>query len=146
MAFVNEYVPPLEAEASEFLRAARAKLGTGHTTHDMWTVDRENDMVLCLNGVGTSLESQNHEYWSFIDRKGEYFAIVEVLARSEIAPGALAITRSIAFQRHPRWAVPDRETRACIKAALQEYKDLGAASIYKKVQLKLIDAFTGEEI
>lgn len=47
MAFKNEYVLPLDQEeASEFWNKARITLRKGYSKYDMWTVDRERDMVL----------------------------------------------------------------------------------------------------
>lgn len=146
MAFVNEYVPPLAQETSEFLRDARMKLRTGGSRFDMWTVDRTNDMVLQLQRTGHSMETRHDEYWSFVDRKGYYHWVATVLSNTEVAPDVLAIVRSIAFQKGGKLSDPDEQTRAWIKAALYEYRDVGAASKYGNVQLTLIDAFSGQEI
>ena len=47
MAFKNEYVPPLEQETSEFFRKAQRALDVMSERRSKWTVDREQEMVLC---------------------------------------------------------------------------------------------------
>lgn len=146
MAFVNEYVPPIEQETSEFLRWARTKLKTGYSRWDLWTVDRDNDMVLCWRGGGHGQETHNIDYWSFIDREGEYSATTQLLSEVEISVDEIALTLSILFQTGKGLRDPGPMTIKCVKEAFREYKDLGAASRYTNCRLTMIDSATGEEI
>ena len=63
LAFVNELVPKLEDERSEFFPAARAKLRLGFMPNDQWTVDKQSNMALIQTGGGRDMESQREEYW-----------------------------------------------------------------------------------
>ncbi|MDB5957909.1 hypothetical protein [Ramlibacter sp.] len=146
MPFVNEYVPPVESEPSEFFREARVRLKIGASDRNVWTIDRENDMVLVRQGGGHTIDSHNEDYWSFIDRKGYYYWTTYLLSQREISQDEVAITRSIAFQVGRGLSNPDAATTARIKEALCEYKDYGVASDYKRGLLILIDAVTGKEI
>ncbi|MFZ5557166.1 MAG: hypothetical protein ACOZDY_10675 [Pseudomonadota bacterium] len=147
MAFKNEYVPPLEQEASEFFRKARETLRTGHSKHDKWTVDRERDMVLFYKGGGREIEEANHSLWAFVDRKGYYVFGTNRLSQTEISPEEIAIAYEMrGFWKGDRYSSPDNATIANIKEALREYKDWGVVSDYKRCQLTLIDARTGKEI
>ena len=145
MAFVNEYIPPIEQETSEFLKKARETLRTGASKFDRWTVDRDSDRVLFRRGGGHDIDSCNEDYWSFLDGDSEYSVDTELLSSTEISPGTIAITRSIGF-RGEAIASPDAECIARIKDALREYKDWGVISDYQHCQLTLIDARTGKEI
>jgi len=144
MAFKNEYVPPLEQETSEFLKKAREILRMGFSKYDAWTVDRERDMVLVH--LGFSRDYDGRENWSFLDRKGKYFLGTSLLAKSEISPEDIAITRTFHYVIGGGDIAPDAETIACIKEALREYKDWGVISDYKRCQLTLIDSRNGKEI
>ena len=146
MAFVNEYIPPIEQETSEFLKKARETLRTGASKFDRWTVDRDNDMVLFRSGGGHDIDSHNRDYWSFIDRKGNYYLITAKLSETEISPEEIAMTRSFSYTCDVHDDIPDGESIARIKDALREYKDWGVISDYQHCQLTLIDARTGKEI
>ncbi len=146
MAFNNEYVLPPEQETSGFLKKAREILRTGYSKYDAWTVDREREMVLLHRGGGHSMESKDHDNWSFLDRKGKYFIGTECLSKSEISPEEIEIARSFYCMVGGGDIAPDAETITAIKEVVREYKDWGVISDYKSCQLTLIDARTGEEV
>lgn len=146
MAFKNEYVPPLEQETSEFFRRAQKTLNVTSERRSKWTVDRDREMALVRLGSGHSEEDKNHDIWKFIDRKGTYFLGTELLSAQEISPEEIAITRSFYYMTGGGDIAPDAETIAAIREALEEYKDWGALSDYKRCRLTLIDARTGKEI
>ncbi len=146
MTFANEHIPPLEEETSEFLREARGRLRTGYTPFDRWTVDRQNDMVLFKRGSGRFIESKDVEFWTFIDRKGQYDFETIKRAETEISKEEIALTRLIGFQIGKGITEPDVESLAQVKDALREYKDYGYLSDYLRCRLTLVSAATGKEI
>ena len=148
MVFKNEYIPPMNEEASEFFRKARETLRTGFSKYDAWTVDRERDMALVHRGGGHSPESKDEDYWSFVDRKGYYLCDTTLLSKTQSSPEEIAITQSISFQSGGNLSDPDAETVTCIKDALRERGrwHLLNPEAYKRCQLTLIDANTGKEI
>ncbi len=149
MAFKNEHVPPLEQEASEFFKKARATLRTGYTNYDRWTVDREREMVLSHLGSGRELESANEDSWTFIDGKGMYRFDTKRLRKDEVSPEELAITYELTgFWAGAGRLTPDAASLRCIKEALREYSrwHLFNPEALKRCQLTLIDGRTGEEI
>lgn len=145
MAFKNEKVLPLEQETSEFFRKAQKTLIVMYERRSTWTIDREREMALVHKGW--SREDPNHDNWSFLDHKGKYSLSSDVLAESVISPEEIAITRSLSYMTSGD-NVPDAETIACIKEALQENsrKFLFNLEHYKRCQLTLIDAITKKEI
>lgn len=147
MAFKNEVVPPLEQETSDFFKKVQEVLHASHTGYTFWTVDRERNMVLRHMGGGHSMEAANEDYWSFITVSREYRIDTKLLAKAEISPDVIAMTRSISY-RGVLSHYPEPEIIACIKEALQEYsrRYMFTLEHYKRCQLRLIDATTGKEI
>ncbi len=140
MSFKNEYIPPLEQETSEFLRKARIALNVGFSVHEMWTVDRSNDMVLVRTGAGSQRESANHEYWRFIDSRGTY-AFTTGLVSKQAAGKTVLIERTIGFSQLAGLDdTPDGTTIERIKAALIVYKDSSMMSRYDICELVLKNA------
>ena len=147
MAFKNEYIPPLEQETSEFLKEARLKLRTGHSKHDDWTVDREDDMVLQYRGCGhEDKEAAKTEYWQFIDCEGLYCFDTYLESKIDISETEVAIKRRISFPPTSGFDRPDADTIAKIKEALRVTKDFGVISKYESCQLVLVDTFSGNEL
>ena len=149
MAFKNEDVLPLEQEeTTEFWNKARVTLRKGYSKYDVWTIDRERDMVLVSRARGHSMEDKDKETWSFLDRKGGYFIGTERLSESEISPEEIAITRSFYYMTGGGDITPDAETITGIKEALQEYSRSYMFNLehYKRCRLTLIDARTKKEI
>jgi hypothetical protein len=123
-------------------------LRTGYTKNDRWTADRERDMVLFRRAGRYSQEDHSHDYWSFIDRKGRYYLITELLSRVEISAEEIAITRSFIYSRREQADVPDAESIGYIKEALCERGKwhLFNPEAFKHCQLTLIDARTGKKV
>lgn len=146
MTFKNEYVPPLEQETSEFFSRAQKILTVMAEKRSKWTVDREREMVLVLEGSGREIEDANHDLWGFIDRKGYYVFSTDRLSKTEVSLEEIAITYKIrGFWQGAQYSSPDTKTIACIKEALRERKDWGLLSDYKTCRLTLIDS-NGKEI
>jgi hypothetical protein len=138
MTFHNEYVPKLEDETSGFLSQARKALNFGHSVYDMWTVDRENDMVLARTGRGHDADSANDEYWRFMDRKGVYAFSTTLLRSSAISDGVVHIERSIGFRALEGVDdQPDEASIVQIKHALEEFKDYCVLSKFRECELIL---------
>jgi len=147
MTFKNEYVPPLEQETSEFFKQAQKSLNVMAEVRSKWTVDRKREMVLLNKPIRRELESANSDLWGFIDTRGYYVFSTERLSKTEVSPEELAITyRLEGFWEGDRYSTPDATSLACIKEALQEYKDWGVISDYRRCQLTLVDGRTGKEI
>jgi hypothetical protein len=147
MAFKNEYIPPIEQETSEFFKKARKTLNTGYTTHDMWTADREREMVLFIRGGRKELEDINRDTWRFLDSSGEYRITTECLNKTETTREVIAISYKIlGIVKDEKIIKPNSETMARIKDALREQKDWGVISQYKDCQLSLVDGSTGKGI
>lgn len=147
MPFTNEYIPSVEQETSAFLKKARDILHTGSSKFDMWTVDRDHDMVLFRRGGGHSIESKDEDYWSFLTLDKEYCCDTNFVSKPETKQTGLAITQSISFRGTPADA-PSAATISCIKDALREYhrRHLFQLNYHNKCDLTLIDARTGKEI
>jgi hypothetical protein len=113
----------------------------------LWTADRDREMVLFHRGSGRETDSANEDFWLFIDHQGTYEFDTKRLSKSEVSKEELAIVYEISrYWDGKDRAVPNTSTLVCIKEALCEYKDWGVVSDYKRCQLTLIDAATGEEI
>ena len=122
MTFENEYIPPVELEASEFFKKARETLHTGHHRNDAWTVDRANDRVLCRTGCGHEIDDRDEEHWSYLDGDSHYSFTTKKLQRSVVSPGppkVVAMTRDIAYfwAGHSCAGLPSREIIQRLKAA-----------------------------
>lgn len=146
MAFIAEYIPPVEEETSDFLRKARKTLNTGWSRWNSWVVDRERDMVLHLRGSGRQPASVNQDYWFFMDGHRLYSAVTWLLSNQEGASAEVLITRSVGFQIGDGLSNPDTKTLAAVKEALCAFKDSGVSSRYRMCQLTLVDHDTGNVI
>lgn len=120
---------------------------TGYRKYDMWTVDRERDMVLFRRGGGHSMEAKDEDDCSFITVHGQYCCYTDRLAQSEARPEIAAVTRRISFRGDPGNA-PDAATLIYIKNALQgnSRRYLFNLKHYQRCQLTLIDVRTSEAI
>lgn len=126
MAFKNEYIPPVDQETSQFLKDARKTLRTGHKKDDDWTVDRENNRVLCLTGRGHDIDTYDEEYWGYIDERKYYSFSTKKINRQLISkenPRKISLTRNIIhfWSGEPYCGLPDKQTFMQIKEAFQAY-------------------------
>lgn len=147
MAFKNEYVPPLDQEDSNFFRQAQKSLNVMAEKRSKWTVDREREMVLLRRQIRREIESAEVDKWAFIDHRGTYEFSTKRLREAKISSEEVAISYELLrFWGGGGRIVPSKESLACIKDALREYKDWGVISDYKRCQLTLIDGVTGKEL
>lgn len=138
MAFVNELIPPIEQETSEFARQARKTLNTGHSQFDTWTIDRERNLILMYHGSDREVETSHQQSWRFVDSTGKYWVYIDLVSKTEISSEEIAITRSLrGCVSDNGELVSDAEIVAFIKEGLQEYKDWGVISDYKHCLLTL---------
>ena len=137
MAFINEYVPKIEEERSEFFRAVRTKLGLGYVVDDQWTIDRDGEKALIQTGSGHDIDTKDEEYWSFIQGGQQYRFRTTLLTSRRISSEHLYIERSIRFLVGMGLAAPDEAVRRLIKEALSVYIDFGTLSRYKSCELVL---------
>lgn len=126
MAFKNEYVPTLEQETSEFLKKARETLRTGYNKNDAWTVDRENNRVLCCIGRGHEVNDRDEEYWEYLDGNDRYRFTSKKFNRKVLVvgpPKRITLTRNIVhfWSSHLYSGLPDEQALQYIKEAFQEY-------------------------
>jgi len=143
MAFINEYIPPLEQETSEFFRRAREILRTGHKKNDAWTVDRENNRVLDRSGKGHEIDDHDEEYWEYLDGDECYGFTTKQLNYSLISDGLpikIAVTRDILYFKGGDLykGIPDALVIQRIKEAFQMYGAYCMASREDKCQHTLL--------
>lgn len=147
MSFYNEYVPtPSEEKANFFLKAIKI-LRLENSVQSIWTVDRENNMVLYRSGTARDPSPIQEDFWTFIDTNGIYEFDTDRLLLEKITPDELAITyRLKRFWSGDGRSTPNNDSLICIKAALKEHKDWGVLSNYRSCQLTLINGTTDKEI
>lgn len=143
MAFKNEYVPPLEQEASEFFKKAREILRKGYLKNDAWTVDRENDRVLCRTGRGHEIDDRDEEYWSYLDKNDRYAFTTRSVTYSRVSEGPperTAMTRDVLYfmSGEPHKGLPDVQVIQRIKEAFETYGAYGMASQDEECQHTLL--------
>lgn len=140
MAFVNELIPPIEQETSEFFKQARHELNK-HLVLSCWTVDRQNNRILNRSHIGREVETRNDEGWDYIDNTGRYSFWTTKNSLDILSPQEIGITRTI----NTVWegsnslaGMPSKETWVHIKEALETMKDYGVHSSYSTCKLTLI--------
>lgn len=92
MSFKNEFIPPLEQETSAFFKKARETLKTGHSEFDIWTVDREREMVLLHKGSGREVETADEQFWGFLDQNGYCIFDTKKISKSQISSDEISVT------------------------------------------------------
>lgn len=139
MAFVNEYIPPIEQETSEFFMQAR-KTFHKSSTLESWTVDRQNERALNWSHSGRSYETRNEVIWDYIDNTGRYSFGTRLLSQEELSPSEIALTLEVylVWAGDPHAGMPSKETWTYIKEALEVRKDSGIRSKYLTCKLTLI--------
>ena len=125
MTFLNERVPKLEEEKSDYFRAAREKLRAGFVPSDQWTVDRSRNLALRRTGAGHDIDSKDEEYWMFLDGACAYHFATTLLASREISGDTVRLERSLQYMPAPGQALPDGSTLQKIKEALTAYGEYG---------------------
>ncbi len=145
MKFHNEYVPKIEDETSDVLKAVCKKLHMGLDSTDKWTVESNREMVLIKTGRGHDIDSQNEEYWSFFEGTSEYRFMTKLLQRREISSKHVYLERSIRFMMGFDFSEPNDAVLKRIKDALIAHKDFGVISRFDTCELVLVDA-NGEVI
>lgn len=146
MPFINEYIPSAENETSLFAAEAKAKLNTGHSKHDKWTIDRDRRMVLQRTGCGHTPEGANTDFWKFLEVDGIYTFSTDLINSTPESEGKLNIERTINFPDTPGFNQPGQKTVSHIKEALQTYKDYGVISDFSDCALTLIEAISGKAL